>query len=82
MPLNQAPIQQDINTGGRISTLWVKWFEAVRLNMYRAPSYTVATLPTGQAGDIAFISNESGGAVLAFNDGTNWRRCTDRAVVS
>ena len=46
------------------------------------PSYTVATLPTGAAGGVIFVTDESGGAVLAFSDGTNWRRCTDRAIVS
>lgn len=29
-----------------------------------------------------FISDESGGAVPAFNDGVDWRRATDRAVIS
>ena len=29
-----------------------------------------------------YVSNESGGAVIAFSDGTNWRRVTDRAVIS
>ncbi len=29
-----------------------------------------------------FVTNEVGGAVPAFNDGTNWRRATDRAIVS
>lgn len=29
-----------------------------------------------------YISDETGGAVPAFNDGTNWRRATDRAVIS
>ena len=46
------------------------------------PSYTVAGLPSGLAGDTAYVSNEVGGAVLAFHDGTNWRRVTDRAIVS
>jgi hypothetical protein len=31
---------------------------------------------------MAFVSNESGGPVPAFSDGTAWRRVTDRAVVS
>lgn len=50
----------------------------------RVKSYTVAGLPAASAGEgqIAFVSNESGGAVLAFSDGSNWRRVTDRAVVS
>lgn len=45
-------------------------------------SYTVATLPSAIAGGIIFVSNETGGAVLAFSDGTNWRRSTDREIVS
>jgi hypothetical protein len=47
------------------------------------PSYTVAGVPSASpAAQIAYISNEAGGAVLAFSDGTNWRRVTDRAIVS
>lgn len=47
------------------------------------PSYTVATLPAvGSAGGNIYVSDESGGAQPAFSDGTNWRRYTDRAVVS
>jgi hypothetical protein len=46
------------------------------------PTSTVAGVPTATAGRIAYISDESGGAVLAFADGTNWRRSTDRAIVS
>jgi hypothetical protein len=46
-------------------------------------SYTIAALPSAaQAGQMIYVSNESGGAVLAFSDGTFWRRVTDRAVVS
>lgn len=51
----------------------------------RVGSYTVATLPSASSvggGAIVYVSNESGGAVLAFSDGANWRRVTDRAVVS
>jgi len=50
----------------------------------RLPVYTVATLPpaANNLGGQIFVSNESGGAVPAFSDGTNWRRVTDRAVVS
>lgn len=51
----------------------------------RLPSYTVATVPsasTAGAGAEIYVSNESGGAVTAFSDGTNWRRVTDRAVIS
>jgi Protein of unknown function (DUF2793) len=50
----------------------------------RVKGYTVATVPSAAAGagQIIYVSNETGGAVLAFSDGTNWRRVTDRAVIS
>ena len=50
-------------------------------------SYVVADL-TGDfaaslwTGSLIYVSNESGGAVVAFSDGSNWLRVTDRAVVS
>jgi len=47
------------------------------------PSYTVSTLPSAAiAGAMIYVTNESGGAVPAFSDGTNWRRVTDRAIVT
>ena len=47
------------------------------------PSFVVASLPTTVvAGAQAFCTNETGGAVNVFFDGTSWRRCTDRAVAS
>lgn len=50
----------------------------------RTISYTVATLPdaTAAEGIIIYVSDEVGGAVLAFSDGADWRRVTDRAIVS
>jgi len=49
----------------------------------QAASYTVATLPlvTTEAG-IIYVSDETGGGILAFTDGVNWRRVSDRVVVS
>lgn len=46
-------------------------------------SFMVASLPNaGIPGQMIYISNESGGSTMAFSDGSNWRRITDRAVVS
>ena len=46
-------------------------------------SHTVATLPSpSPAGRMIYVSDETGGAVVAFSDGTNWRRVTDRVIVS
>ena len=50
---------------------------------FRAPAYNVADLPPpSSTGFVVYVKNESGGAVLAFSDGTKWRRVTDRVVVS
>jgi hypothetical protein len=47
------------------------------------PSYTTSTLPSASvAGAMIYVTNEAGGAVPAFADGTNWRRVTDRTIVT
>ena len=51
----------------------------------KLPGFTVSSLPaasTAGPGALAYVSDETGGAVLAFSDGTDWRRLTDRAVVA
>ncbi len=49
----------------------------------RLQSYTIATLPPAiDAGAMIFVTDEVGGAVMAFCDGSNWLRCTDRTIVS
>lgn len=48
-------------------------------------SYTVSeaeNLTYINVGDMIFVSDETGGATMAFYDGTNWRRIQDRAVIS
>lgn len=48
------------------------------------PSYTVALAPTASSweGHEIYVTDETGGAVPAFSDGTNWRRVTDRTIIS
>jgi len=48
------------------------------------PSYAVADVPTASewAQRLIYVSDETGGAIPAFSDGTNWRRVTDRAIIS
>lgn len=48
------------------------------------PSYTISSLPDASVNinGVIMVSDEVGGAVTAFSDGANWRRTTDRAVVS
>ena len=47
------------------------------------PQYTVGTLPNASVtAQLIYVSDETGGATLAFSDGTNWRRVQDRNIVS
>ena len=47
-------------------------------------SYLKTALPivANYTGGMIYVTDEAGGAVPAFSDGTNWRRVTDRAIVS
>ena len=51
---------------------------------FELQSYTVANLPTAGigAGAMAYCTNDAGGAVPVFYDGSAWRRVTDRTVSS
>jgi len=57
---------------------------------YKYPSFTVAGLPAGTAGETAFASNgrkngegaAAGTGVLVFHDGTAWRACDTGATVA
>ncbi len=68
-----------------IDDLVLKLNESLFGTNVRLTSYTVATLPDVPAIEfpgLIYVSDETGGAVPAFSDGTDWRRVTDRAVVS
>lgn len=73
---------------GLVSQIWRDWFASIRnvLGFQPLPlkSYTVAGVPDASlyTGHIIYVSNETGGATLAFSDGTDWRRVQDRAVIS
>jgi hypothetical protein len=46
-------------------------------------SFAKAALPSAAAvGQMIYVSDDIGGAVIAFSDGTNWRRVTDRAIIA
>ena len=74
---------------------WREWLQSIyrRLGSGAGPfpvrGYAVTNLPaasswgdTSSFSSLIYVYNETGGAVLAFSDGTNWRRVTDRAVVA
>lgn len=75
---------------------WANWFLSVYTRVGSGPlqvqGYAKASLPSAASSgststddpysSLIFVRDETGGAVLAFSDGTNWRRVTDRAIVS
>lgn len=71
---------------GTLSTLaGTETLSGKTLTAPKYTSYTVGTVPsaaTAGASALIYVSNESGGAVHAFSDGTNWRRVTDRNIIS
>ena len=73
----------------RVSTNGTTWADALVLKgatgTPRVPSFPKASLPaaaTAGAGGTIYVTDDVGGAVLAFSDGTSWRRVTDRAVIA
>ncbi len=72
--------------------LWVKQVFENLTTVNDTKSYTVlelADIPASSFDPVVigraafvYVSDETGGAQMAFSDGTNWRRFTDRAIVS
>ena len=71
---------------GGVTELFQNFFDELEqiINDDGSSIFTVATLPTAiRAGQRIYVSDEVGGEVPAFSDSfLNWRRVTDRAIVS
>jgi hypothetical protein len=82
-PLNSVGPRQNIVAGGNEMVLQ-RIGDEVLFGYLQLAGFTVATVP--RAGNypqgMVYISDESGGAVVAFSDGVDWRRVTDRAIIS
>lgn len=75
------------NKDGTVGNEWFKWFVSIRDRMngpFELQSYALADVPAAEnyTGFMIYVTDESGGAVPAFSDGTDWRRVTDRSVIS
>ena len=73
----------------KVSADGTTWREGLVLSALtgtpRVPSFAKSALPSAAAaaaGALVHVTDEVGGAVLAFSDGAIWRRVTDRAAVS
>ncbi len=57
--------------------------QASQASPTQLPSHVKSALPSpAAAGQMIYVTDDVGGAVPAFSDGANWRRVTDRAIVS
>ena len=78
---------QLVDEDGRARNALQRYFDDITIlfnaNRSGLKDYTVATVPAASVGyGLIMVTDEVGGAVPAFSDLTNWRRVTDRAVVS
>ena len=51
----------------------------------RVGQYSKSSLPSASAngeGSLIYVSDDAAGPVIAFSDGANWRRLTDRNIIS
>jgi len=75
--------------GNQVQTVLTPFMTRVESTFFRQgriprlASFVVAELPSAETpGELIYVSDETGGSVIAFSDGTDWRRVTDRAIVS
>ena len=82
--LNQALFQTFIKFAYRLNSALMRDGSEPMSGPLVLPTYTVAGVPdvATYARGLIYVSNETGGATIAFSDGVNWRRVQDRAIVS
>jgi hypothetical protein len=77
---HDSTLGQDSNRSSAVGLI-----EALRTLPVRLPQHTIVTLPSAaeNLGALVYCSNGGGGSpVVAFSDGTNWRRVDTLAIVS
>lgn len=82
LPLHDQPITDG---AGKLQLVWRAFMLELlaAVNFPTMPTHIVEELPDASpAARLIFVPDETGGAVLAFSDGTNWRRVTDSEIVS
>lgn len=75
--LGGTPVPQDYVIKGGAGGAWVIGPAPAPV----IPSYTIAALPAGPTGALALVTDDAGGAVIGYYDGTNWRRSTDKSII-
>lgn len=78
------PDEQMAGPQGLMSRIWYRFFSDMAAAAGVLEAYTIATLPDAGANKYrqVVVTDESGGEIPAWSDGTDWRRTSDGAVVS
>ncbi len=81
--LSPIGLSGTINIGGGGGTINLSGDTTVT-GVATLSEYTVLTVPTASSyqGGMIMVTDETGGYTPAFCDGTNWRRTSDRAIIS
>jgi len=75
---------------------WKTWFQSIYNRFggssgpFAIPGFAKANLPPANQwastspafSALIYVTDDVGGSIIAFSDGTNWRRLTDRNVIS
>ena len=79
-----ATLFRVVDTGAAATVVEVNPDDVVANKPLKLARYTVANLPAPAShdGTMVYVTDEAGGAVPAWSDGTAWRRMSDGAVVS
>lgn len=82
-----APTEQAIDPEtGKWTSPWFHYVSqnnGIFANPPVIPSYAVADIPAAApAGQLAFVTDQTGGSELAYSDGTNWHGVRDRISVT
>lgn len=83
-PLNSVGDPQDMLATGNGKFLQ-RDNDLLTFRYPKLASFTVATVPSAVdegAGTLIYVSDEAGGATVAFSDSVDWRRMADRAIIS
>lgn len=78
----EYPPRQWLNWLFRVINQWIEWLDG---NRGQLDTFNVADLPSASdrgIGHMVYVLDETGGSVPAFSDGSDWRRVTDRNIVS
>lgn len=86
-PPKDAPFElKKIHSGWfeRLSSATYQLWYSFSNGLMTLPTYTVSGAPdaANNIRRLIYVSDETGGATIAFSDGTNWRRVQDRSVIS